>query len=63
MNEIQERSKKIDFNNLTYYFKTSRICPINFIEFKGPFGFFKEIRNGDKSLKEAEEEQTKFNQN
>ena len=39
------------------------ISPINFIKFKGPFGFFKEIRNGDKLLKEAEGEQTKFNQN
>ena len=40
LNEIQETSKKIDFSNLTYYFKTSGIFPINFIKFKGPFVFF-----------------------
>ena len=43
LNEIQERSKKIDFGNLTYYFKTSGIFPINFIKFKGPFVFL--LRN------------------
>ena len=43
LNEIQERSKKIDFSNLTYYFKTSGIFPIHFIKFKGPFVFF--LRN------------------
>ena len=43
LNEIQERSKKIDFSNLTYYFKTSSIFPIHFIKFKGPFVFF--LRN------------------
>ena len=51
INEVQEISKKIDFNNLTYYFKTSGISPINFIKFKGPFGFFNEIKNGNISLK------------
>ena len=61
-NEIQEISKKTDFNNLTNYFKTSRISPINFIKFIGPFGFFKEIRDSDNLLKEAEE-QIKFKQN
>ena len=40
LNEIQEISNKIDFKNLTYYFKTSGISPINFTKFKGPFGFF-----------------------
>ena len=38
LNEIQERSKKIDFGNLT-----SGIFPINFIKFKGPFVFL--LRN------------------
>ena len=40
LDEIQEISKEIDFNNLTYYFKTPGNAPINFIKFKGPFGFF-----------------------
>ena len=60
LNEIQEISKKVDFKNLTYYFKTSSISPIHFIKFKGPFVFFKETRDSDKLLKEAEEEQIKF---
>ena len=59
LNEIQEISNKIDFKNLTYYFKTSGISPINFTKFKGPFSFFKEIRDDDKILKEKEE-QIKF---
>ena len=62
LNEIQEISKKTDFNNLTYYFKTSRISPINFIKFIVPFVFFKEIRDSDNLLKEAEE-QIKSKQN
>ena len=40
LNEIKEISKKMDFNYLTYCFKTSGVSPINFIKFKGPFGFF-----------------------
>ena len=52
LNEIQEISKKTDVKNLTYYFKTLGIYPII-----SPFGFFKEIRDGDKLLKEAKEEQ------
>ena len=63
LNEIQEISKEIDFKNLTYYFKTLGICPINFIKFKGPFAFFKEIKNGNVSLKKAEEEQNEFESN
>ena len=60
LNEIQEISKEIDFNNLNYYFKTPGISPINSIKFKGPFGFFKEIKNCNISLKKAEEEQNEF---
>ena len=48
LNEIKEISKKMDFNYLTYYFKISGVSPINFIKSKGPFSFFKEIRDGDK---------------
>ena len=55
LNETQEISKKTDVKNLTYYFKTSGIYPII-----SPFVVFKEIRGGDKLLKEAKEEQIKF---
>ena len=41
LNEIQEISEKIDYNNLTYYLKDPRSPSINRIKFKGPFGFFK----------------------
>ena len=50
LNEIHEISKEIDFRNLVYYFKTSGICPINFIKFKDPFGLFKEMQNGNISF-------------
>ena len=40
LNEIQEVSKKVDYNNLTYYFKDPRSSSINFIKFKGLFVFF-----------------------
>ena len=33
LNKIQEISKEIDFNNLTYYFKTPGISSIYFIKF------------------------------
>ena len=46
LNKIQEISKKYDYNNLTYYFIDSRISLINFIKFKGSFGFFEAIKNG-----------------
>ena len=31
---IYSRSKQIDFNNQTYYFKDKNVSPINFISFK-----------------------------
>ena len=52
---MQEINKKTDFNNLTYYFKTSGISPVNFIKFESRFGFFNEIKNGDISLKKKKE--------
>ena len=63
LNGIQEISKKIDYSKSTYYFKDSHIFPINIIKFKGPFGFFEEIRNSNISIKKAEEEQNKFQSN
>ena len=60
LNEIQEISKKNRLCQFNLLFKTSGICQINFIKFKGPLVFFIEIRDGDKLLKEAGEEQMKF---
>ena len=62
LNEIQEISKKIDYNNLTYYFKDPRSSSINFIKFKGLFVlfFFEKIKNDDLSLEEPEKRQKDF---
>ena len=61
LNEIQEVSKKVDYNNLTYYFKDPRSSSINFIKFKGLFVFFFEkIKNDDLSLEEPEKRQKDF---
>ena len=55
LNEIQEISEK----NI-YYFKDLHNSSINFIRFKGPFGFSEKIKNGDISLEEAEKRQEDF---
>ena len=39
MDGIQDLSKQLDFSNLIYYFKSKDGGPINFINFKGPWGF------------------------
>ena len=57
MSEIQEISEKIDYNNLVYYFKSKGSGKRNFIKFKGPFGLFREIRDSNISLTNAEKEQ------
>ena len=57
INQIQEISKKTDYNNFVYLFKDSRIPSTHFIKFKGPLSFFEKIENGDIPLKEADEEQ------
>ena len=60
LDEIQELSREIDYKNLNYNFTTKASGSINFIKFKGPFSLFKKIRDGDISLKMAEEDQEKF---
>ena len=63
LDEIQKISKEINFNNLTYHFKDSRISPINFIKSKGPFNIFKIIRGVNKTLQEIEEDQERLKLN
>ena len=41
MDKIQKIGKKIDFNNLTYYFKRPNVAQINFVRFRGPLNIFK----------------------
>ena len=43
MEEIQDLSKQIDFNNLTYHYKRKN-NPQNFIGFKGPLSFYRSTR-------------------
>ena len=52
--------RKIDYKNLVYNFTSKASGSIYFIKFKGPFGHFKEIKEGDISLKMAEKDQEKF---
>ena len=60
MGEIQEISKEMNYNNLTYHYITTGIRQTYFIEFRGPLHILKEIKNGDKAIQAAEEEQIKF---
>ena len=48
--KIRESYEPIDFNDLTYNFKDSKIAPVDFIKFKVPLHFFKSIHNGDTPL-------------
>ena len=57
---MEEISNKVDYNDLIYNFKIKSSAPINFIKFKGPFGIFREIRDGNISLTKAEENQEDF---
>ena len=59
MAEIRKQFKKIDFNNLTYFYK-GHTAPVNFISFKGPLQIFKSIYSGDIALKDLEEDQIKL---
>ena len=58
--EIYNIGKEIDFNNLTYHFKTSHTAPINFIHFRGPMHIYNETKNGNISIEKIEEDQKQF---
>ena len=60
LDEIQELSKNIDYKYLDYNFTLKASGSINFIRYKGPFSFFKNIRDRDIALEMAEEDQKKF---
>ena len=59
IDEILEISKKINYANLVYDFKGST-PPINFINFEGPMYTYNQLKNGDKTLQQVEEEQKHF---
>ena len=56
-------SREVNLNNLTYCFKGPNFAPINFISFRGPLNIYEEIKNGNISVKKAEEDQNKFKSN
>ena len=55
--KIRESYKPIDFIDLTYNFKDSKITPVGFIKFKGPLHIFKSIHNGYMPLQDIKKEQ------
>ena len=55
MEEIQNVSKQINFNNFTYCYKSNN-DPKTFICFKGPLGFYKNIKQGYVTLEKSVEE-------
>ena len=59
MEEKQDLSKKIDFNNLTNRYKENN-DPKTFPGFKGPLDFYKNIKECYITLEKAEKWQTKF---
>ena len=59
MVEIRNQFNKIDFNDLTYFYK-GNTAPIKFIGFRGPQHIFKSIYNGSIPLEGVEKEQKEF---
>ena len=59
MDEIQEMSREIDYNNLTYIFK-GLTYPISFAKSGGPMYVYNQLKNGEKTLQQAEKEQKDF---
>ena len=45
MEQLQDLSKLIDFNNLTHHYKNKNV-PKKFIGFKGPLSFYRNIKEG-----------------
>ena len=60
MDKIYNLSKQIDFNNLTCYFKSPDLAPINRISFRGPLNIYENIRNGNISIEKLKENQKQF---
>ena len=56
MEEIQDLSKQIDFNNFTYHCKGNTV-PKTLIGFKGALNFYNSIMKSYITLEKAEEQQ------
>ena len=54
MSEIKDLCRKIDHDNLTFYFKDKSINPIKFIAFRGSLRLYKDVFDGNIELPKAE---------
>ena len=61
MGEIHDLSRQIDSNDLTFSFLSPNLNPINFIGFKDPLYFYKNVFNADTSIEKAEKYPKKIN--
>ena len=59
MEEIQDLSKEIDLNNLTYHYK-GKNDPKKFIGFKGPLSFYRSIKEGHITLVKQKNNKKEF---
>ena len=59
MDEILKMSREINYSNLVYNFK-GPIPSINFAIFGGPMYTYNQLKNGEKTLQQVEEEQKYF---
>ena len=63
MEEIQDLSRQIDINKLTYHYQSESIPKKAFIGFKGPLDFYKNIKIGHITLEKAEENKKNLKKN
>ena len=56
-------NKKIEYDKLTYYFKSEDGIPICFNGFNRPLGLIRNIKDGSIDLEKAKENQEKFRSN
>ena len=59
MDEILKMSREINYSNLVYDFK-GPTPSINFAIFGGPMYTYNQLKNGEKTLQQVEEEQKYF---
>ena len=57
--EVQKISDEINYDDLIYYFKRPS-SPVSFNEYEDPSDLHDKIKNGDKTIQAAEEEQTRI---
>ena len=60
MEEVQGLSKQIDLNNLNYQYN-GKFAPKNFLAFKVPIVFYKNIKEGYITLEKTEEFKSEIN--